>query len=399
MNRVDANTNFGVIWLAPILLIYFTGGLLQYAGLLSQTQSNWLALGLFGHVFLSRAAWYHVQVEAILAVLIVVIALSYLQHGTPLSNTITYLYYVLCTIVAAVAGRVYAMRLSASVSTGAFFKIIKIFLLIELSVVILQKSFTSQFIQYSQAPIGYIDAIFGTFFLQSDASLAAVCELIIVSTFFLYCRMVDRLIICALAVLIIFLGNSNAAKATSVLLFIPLFAYGFYRNLNASRYGFNIMLAFVVTAFVLVMYNPLSNFFADFFVRASSEFYRRESWESAARFSPLGQILSEGVSLFGQGALTYYNPITKAWLYNAGFSTIYSLYIDFGLAGLFVYVFYQLILVVKYTKNYLEFLVFVGVLASFMALNFALTDIAFIFSFNGALYLNYICGRSGPQRA
>lgn len=399
MAKINPNLKFGVIWMMPIILIFFAGGLLQYAGLLSQTQSNWLALGLFSHVFLARAGFSQLKYEAIFAIFFLVIIFSHFENSTPTSYTLTYLYYIVCTIIAAVAGRTYASRVATSISTNTFFKFAKTLLLIELGAVLIQKTFTAQFIELSQAPIGYVDAIFGTFFLQSDAGLAAVCELLTISTFLLYCKMTDRLIICALSVLIIFLGNSNAAKATIILLFIPLIAYNLYRGLNASRYGFNAMLALAVTFVALIMYNPLSRILAEFFSQASNDYYSRGTWETAARFSPLGQMITDGISLFGQGALTYYNPITKAWLYNAGFSTIYGLYIDFGLAGLSIYCLYQLILIFRFTRNYLEFMMFVCVAASFMALNFALTDVAFVFSFNGVLYLNYLRGKSKPPQS
>lgn len=397
MGQSKVGLKFSVGWIIPIILVFFIGGLLQYFGILSQTESNWLALVLFGQVFLVRAAWTHMRIEVLLIAFAVVIVLSHLQHGTPATNTITYLYYIFCAIIAAVAGRVYALRFSQSMCAGKLFKGLKVFLAIELGVVILQKFFTAEFVQNSRAPIGYIDAIFGTFFLQSDASLAAVCELVIILTFLLGSKMSDRIILCGSAVAIVFLGNSTAAKAVCVLLFVPLIAYQLYRGLSANRYGFNVMLAFAIASSTLAMYNPLLNFLAEFATQASTDYYHRQSWETAARFSPLGQMLAEGVSLFGQGALTYYNPMTKAWLYNAGFSTIYSLYVDFGLVGLSIYCLYQVVLISRFTRNYMEFVIFASVLTSFITLNFALTDIAFVFAFNGALYLNYL--RGGEPRS
>jgi hypothetical protein len=108
-------------------------------------------------------------------------------------------------------------------------------------------------------------------------------------------------------------------------------------------------------------------------------------------------MVAEVNNFFGSGALTYYNPITKEWLYNSGFSTFYSLYIDFGVPGLIFYYLYQILLIAKLTRNYIEFTIFLCVLIMFTTFNFALTDLAFTFSFNVALYLNYLRGKSMPR--
>lgn len=391
--NIKTSGRFGVIWMMPIIVIFFFGGFLQYIGLLSQTQTNWLALLLFGHVFVRSDSLKQIKYEALLFVFIVFIGLQSLSHGSPLSNTFTYIYYVACTIIAAIAGRVYASRIALAVSAKSFFNFAKIFLLIELAVVVVQRVFTDQFIGLSRAPIGYIDAIFGTMYLQSDAALAAVCELLTIASFLIQCRRGDRAIISVLSFMIVFLGNSNAAKIAIILIFVLLIIQNGYRSLYGSRYYLNILLVILAVPVALVAYSPLATLLSDFFAQALDEYYHRGAWVSAARFSPMGQVFAEGVSFFGQGALTYYNPITKEWLYNAGFSTIYSLYVDFGLVGLLLYLMYQFILVLKFTRNYIEFLIFASVFILFMILNFALTDLAFVFSYNLVLYLTYIRGK------
>ena len=39
-------------------------------------------------------------------------------------------------------------------------------------------------------------------------------------------------------------------------------------------------------------------------------------------------------SFFGDGLLTYYNPINKEWLFNAGFNTYLTILVDIGIAGI-----------------------------------------------------------------
>jgi hypothetical protein len=395
MSKASTNGTFGLLWVLPILFIFIAGGSLQYIGLLSQTQSNWLALFLFSHVFLIRAGWMQFRYESLLIIFILITVLSYFQHDTPISYMLTYFYYIACTIIAAVAGRVYALRIASSITTESFFKVATYFLCLELIVVIFQKLFTEQFISLSQAPIGYIDAIFGTFFLQSDAALAAVCELLTISTFFLFCKVKDRFVIAVLSLAIIFLGNSSAAKFAIVLVLTLLLAHEVFIRLHINRYKLSIILAIGCACLILTIYSPLLRLLNNFFAQVTDEYYHREGWQTAARFSPLGQMLTERVNLFGYGALTYYNPITKQWLYNAGFSTIYSLYLDFGLAGLLSYNLYQFFLLIKLVRNYFEFAIFTCVFILFMTFNFALTDLTFVFSFNVILHLNYLRGRSG----
>jgi hypothetical protein len=399
MPQTDTDGAFGFFWTMPTILIFLVGGFLQYIGLLSQTESNWFALLLFSHVLFRYAGWNQIGHEGLLGLFLLFIALSYFQRGGPISYTLTYFYYISCSIIAAVAGRVYASRIASLVSTESYFSIAKWFLLIELVVVSVQSLFTKQFISLSRAHIGDIDAVFGTFFLQSDAALAAVCELLTISTFTLYGRSKDRIIIALLSFAIIFLGNSNTAKFAILLILVLLLVYDLYMRLHIGRYVMNILITLGAVFVVSIMYSLLSGSLTDFVTQATNDYYRRESWVTATRFSPFGQIFAEGINFFGRGPLTYYNPITKEWLYNAGLSTLYSLYIDFGAVGLFIYYLYQCVLIARSTRNYLEFMIFACVLVLFSIFNFALTDITFVFSFNAVLYLNYLRGRSSSPRS
>jgi hypothetical protein len=394
MHRVSTNGSFGLLWILPLSLIFLVGGIFQYIGILSQTQSNWLALIMFIPVLFTASGWKQIRYETLLLLFIGYIITDHFRHNLPLSYTLTYLYYVICTVIAAVAGRIYASRIAIFTGNDTFFKIIKIFLIIQLLVVSFQRAFTAQFIAFSRAPIGEIDAIFGTFFLQSDAALAAVCELLTISTFMLHCRARDRYTIASLSTAIIFLANSNTAKFAILFIIALLIIYDIYLRLGLGRVAFNLLLILGFILIASIMYNPASGWFSAFYNEASMDYYRRGSWTSAARFSPIGQIFSEGVHFFGSGALTYYNPITKTWLYNAGFSTFYSLYLDFGVLGLLLYYAYQILLVIKLTRSYFEFVIFICVFVLFAAFNFALTDMTFVLSFNLILNLNYLRGRS-----
>src|SRR3546814_9380798 len=96
------------------------------------------------------------------------------------------------------------------------------------------------------------------------------------------------------------------------------------------------------------------------------------------RFAPLGQILIGDNIIFGNGALTYYNPLTKDWIYNSGFSTIYELWIDFGLMGFVGFFLYLIYKIPSFGgRPWLWMALFLCVF-DYCAVNFALSDLAFL---------------------
>lgn len=398
MNQTKSSAHHKLIWLMPVIFIFFAGGSLQYFGVLSVTQSNWIALALLSGVFFGVSGWRQGGKEAPLFIFIILIFVDFLYRGGPLSYTLTYLYYLVCAVIGAVSGREYASKIARTLKVEKFAKILQIFLLIELAVVALQKTFTETFIGISRINIGYIDAIFGTLFVQSDAGLATICILAVSSAFFLKFRAIDQLVISILAASIVFMTNSDTSKVSFVFVSFCLFSYLLYIRLGVLKYLAN---GFLVLSISVLLYIGYESFFAlsdNFLRQAAVDYYRMHPGGDASRFSPLGQIFSEGLSLFGNGALTYYNPITKEWLYNSGFGTFYCLYIDFGLIGFSLYFIYQIILIIILTKNYIEAIIFSSIFIFFMFFNFALTDLAFTFSFNFFLNLNYLRGRSNRLR-
>nr|WP_315239896.1 hypothetical protein [uncultured Albidiferax sp.] len=387
--------NFSLRWLAPVVLIFFAGGFLQYFGLLSQTETNWVAIFLLAHIFLLRSSWRQIKYETLLMIFLILVSAAHFFNNLPISYTFTYFYYVTCAIVAAVAGRVYVGKIGGWLDLNTYFKFAKIFLLLQLIVTAFQAFFTDLYIGFARAPIGYDDAIFGTFFLQSDAALASVCELMMISAFIFPCKSRDRLIICIFSFGIILLGNSSAAKFTFLLLLIFLCVNVFYKRLALRRYRLDILILFLMIGYVFLVYSSILELITNFLVQAVEDYDHREGWETASRFAPLGQIYVDGINFFGHGALTYYNPIKKEWLYNSGFSTLYPLYLDFGLIGLFLYVFYQIFIISSFTKGYFQFFLFLLVFVSFFMFNFALTDLTFVFSFNAIIYLNFFYMKYG----
>lgn len=374
-------------WPLPVALIYLIGGTLQYVGLISVTQCNILALVLLSHVFLFRSTWSRASLELPIIVFAAFVIITQLISSPPLENTLTYVYYLACTLIAAVAGRVYANRWIERSSFDKLFRFTTWFLLLQLLVTLLQASFTTTYVSMSRAAIGYEDAIFGTLFLQSDAALATVCELIIILAFVLPCRARVKYLLIGLALAVVFLGNSKAAQACILALTALLMVRSTARALRLTRNGLGILAIAAVLLCGALTFSLWFDQVSGFIQQTQDDYYRRDEWITASRFAPIGQIFSQGLSLFGDGPLTYYNPITKTWLYNAGFSTLYVLYIDYGLLGFCLYFGYQTYLVLKFSRGIIERACFFLVLASFTAFNFALSDLSFVFFFNFALAL------------
>lgn len=374
-------------WSLPLLLIFLTGGTLQYLGALSLTQSTALALAFFAHIFIIKRSWQSLRLEWPLIVFLLLVAAIQIKESPPLPYSLTYVFYILCTIISAVSGRIYAARAADHWQGARLARFAIAFLALQLVVCLAQATLTESFIASSRTAIGFEDAVFGTLYLQSDAALAAICELMVIIAFVLPYSPRRRLLVSTLAVAVVFLGHSKAAQVAILGVVGLMFFSAVSRRTGLHRNGFSILALFAAAAVVALSASVWTEQGLLFIQQAQDDFFRRDQWETASRFAPIGQIFSAGVDLFGSGPLTYYNPITKTWLYNSGFSTLYPLYIDYGLAGITLYFIYQLGLILRYSKGLLERLSFLLVLTSFTTFNFALTDVGFVFFFNYALVM------------
>ncbi|WP_180055709.1 hypothetical protein [Acinetobacter sp. YH12142] len=379
-------------WMLPILFLYLFAGTFQYLGVISPTQCNFIVLFLFIHIFKFYSSWRQLRIEFLLFLFLIFIIVYHFIVDAKISYTSTYVYYLICTIIAACSGRIYANRLFGeygTLSNTVFFKISKIFLFIQLLVTIIQASFTESYISFSKAAIGYEDAIFGTLFLQSDATLATICELMILSVYLLPSKYNEKIIITILGVFVVFLGNSKAAQLIILIILLILFFKFIFDKIKSYKLGFKILIWLFFILLFCFTYSEWSIYLYNFIQEAQYDYQRKDEWITAPRFAPFGEIFQTGISWFGQGPLTYYNPIEKTWLYNSGFSTIYVLYFDYGLLGFILYFAYQTFLILKFGVNFTAKMILFIILLSYMNFNLVLTDIGFIFMFNFTLLLLY----------
>lgn len=382
-------------WFFPLLFLYVFAGTFQYFGIFSQTQSNFIVLVLLVHVFHFYSSWTEMRLEMLLILFMIFVLIYQVSFDFRFEYSLTYIYYIVCTIIASVAGRVYAKRFFLHETYNTLlFKIAKIFLVFQCLFTLIQANFTESYVSFSKASIGYEDAIFGTLYLQSDAALATVCELIILSVFILPSTLRDKILITCLSLFVIFLGNSKTAQFVVIFILFTLLLRFLLDNLKNYRLSLKIIIG-LIGIFTFVITSSIWLGYLDFFIQqAISDFDRKDEWITAPRFAPLGEIFQSGINFFGQGPLTYYNPIEKTWLYNSGFSTLYILYFDYGLLGFLLYFLYQFYLILKFGIDFSSKIIYFMILMSYMNFNFALTDISFIFMFNFTLLLLYRFNKS-----
>lgn len=378
-----------VRWLPPLILLYVLGGAFGYLGILSSTQTNILVLLLFVHIFTLRSSWHESKNEGLLVALMLYMIAMGAIHNTAATSTLTYIYYLSCIIIASVAGRVYARQFLYSFYVRKWPKYCLIFLVLQLAVVILQHVFSDQLASHAYIPFNPEDSVFGTFYLQSDATLGTICLLIVVITFSANVKWPMACAIFALSASIIALGHSKAMQGVFVFAVAPLIIYTVYKRTKLSRYRrVFVSIALILTAVMLIYFwQILTGEMNDFRTYAENQYAARDSWITAGRLAPWGQLfLDKGhVFLFGHGALTYYNPMTKQWLYNAGFSTFYGLYIDFGVVGISLYVGYQVITIIRFSRNLATRCFLLMSWVGFAAFNDALSNIEFMFALNFAM--------------
>jgi hypothetical protein len=366
-----------------LALLFLIGGGLQLMGLLSLTQSNYLVIALMVTYLLASPIRMGLsRSEAALLVLALYVALGPFVNGSTPINTVVYIYYLACPFISAR----FVERIgkdSDVLRSQVVFRWIAAFLFLQLVAVLFQTTFTTQLIAVSATPITAVDVASGTFYIKSDNTLSAFCALAALMAVW-YCeRPLVRNLILILSLTAVTLANSKAFQQITPL----LIAWAFLE----SRFfkGRNLKVKIVLTAMLLALllalfYQRILEELASFRLFLYEIYDYRLGGDRADRFAPLGEILNSPPSFFGMGALTYYNPITKEWYYNAGFSLFYSLYFDYGLWGLALALWYFLSLTIELGGKSMRSATLFGIFLVFFMFSPTITDLAFLTSFIGA---------------
>lgn len=371
------------------------GGFLQYLSILTPTQTNFIILFLFFPFFSYVGFWRQLYREKILILMCFYIIFVGVITESSLTNTVTYIYYLICTLFSAAVSRtICEFNINKYGTQGAINKLIKIskfFLIIQFFICFFQYLFVEKVVAYAPYPILLEDAVFGTMFIKSDASLAAITQLLVVSIFLFPSLMRDKIIFSFLSICIIFFGGSKAAQSLVCLTLVLSWLAFFYTKLKLKKSGFKYLFTGItvfVSLFLIFIYGRL--LLNDFIEYSVSAYNKRDSWTSADRLAPFGQFFSEDLSFFGNGPLTYYNPFNQSWLYDSGFSTFYSLYIDLGLVGIILYLLYYINRIWLAFRSVFIFFIFFIIVIIYSAFSLTLSDMAFAFSINYILWIFYI---------
>jgi hypothetical protein len=159
----------------------------------------------------------------------------------------------------------------------------------------------------------------------------------------------------------VFLTNSKAMQA--VYLLYPIFLIFENFRLNQNRVRFNgfviymfILIVFLVSAYSNFLIEPL-NYLMDLIYDG---YFRIKYGAEGSRLSGLGFIFTGNFEYTGFGLLTYYNPISKEWLFNAGFSSFYLMLLDLGVIYLVLfYILSAFVIIAADCKSFISYYLYI----------------------------------------
>lgn len=367
-------------------ICFLVGGPLQFLGILSLTQTNYLALALIVAYLLGRMSVPGLyRSELVLILLSAYVLAGVALNGSDTTGVIVYLYYLACPFLAARFVRHVTMG-GRTIDESTIFRWVTTFLILQLVFTTGQNLFAVQLSQISAIDVIPVDIISGTFYMSSDGSLSAFCVLAAMSAVWSSQSTPRKFAVVALSFIVIMLANAKAFQQLfPAIIFMAVICQTGLRGryaaagiLLASLLGLILLLA--ASSTIAEQWAIFSDYLFDIY-----DF--RYGDNTAQRLAPLGEILNSPLSIFGKGALTYYNPISKQWLYNSGFSLIYNFYIDYGAIGLLLVLMYFLSLTIEIGGLTVRALLTFGVLLVFCMFSPAITDLAFIIAYTGTCYL------------
>lgn len=363
-----------------VLLMYVVGGVFQFFGLLSITETNVAALlCLFSYLSLRQLDVLNVRGGTLLLffVLVVFFVIGFINNSSMVGYAV-YGYYFACVLLVVFAVNSFLER--SNFSSSRFFFYCYFYLFFQIVVCVLQARYSAQIIATSKTVLSIEDTVSGTFYLASDATLAFFCTLLNVAAFSTNQKNSTRLLLLLMTAIVVYLTNSKASHLLFLLVVSLLLSYAALRRLGSAKVLLVPVVVAVGVSLSFLMVERLIEEAQAFLLVLQEAYEARHAVIGAHRLAPVGQLLYEGVDFFGSGFLTYFNPITKEWLYYSGFSLFYSFYIDVGFLG--VVLFFLCVWCVIYNGAlgfFYASLYFVSFLV-FSFFNFAITDLAALFA-------------------
>ncbi|MNF46550.1 hypothetical protein D3C85_377270 [compost metagenome] len=364
-----------------IIILFLIGGPLQLMGIGTPTQMNMLAISLFAAFAAMNypARFGSVQKNsAILGLFCVYTFMTGIINGSNLSGFAVYAYYFLCTYVAIAIPKLALPVLR--VSNNRLFRILILFVVFEILVATVQNFLSLQISAFSKTPLIPEDVVSGTFYLKSDASLAYFSIFLCITAFSLLRDLRHKLTIMLLSSAIVLLTQSKSSQGIFLIISMLLLMRSM---IVPERKYMNILIMVMPLAIVIALL-----LFSDKIVFAGAElssvlkyaFFSKDKFEEAHRLAPVGELLYGDIKYFGDGLLTYYNPIEKIWHYYSGFSLFYSLYFDAGIIAIPIFILWVVRFIFSKVKDFFYSCLYATVIIVYSFFNFTLTDMSLLFS-------------------
>jgi len=365
--------------LFTLILIYLVGWFFQYLSVITVTQTNYILI-ISSSIFCAQYyrtfpnVIYFIWISLVLYIFLGLLLLES-NHLIP---TLVYIYYSISLILSILFGFILGTQIN-KIPQSFYLS----YLLFQVFIASFQYFYTDIWLGNTHVKIDYIDAISGSFFLSSDASLVFLVSSLLIVLRNQNPSFVYSLSIVILSTTIVYFTNSSAGTIFYIIALVYFLQYSVTKYFTPIK-----ILYFIVPVVILPFIIPgVDHFLNDLFF----DFYTINFGRDASRLAPLGFLFFEEISFLGSGPLYYYNPISKDWLFNSGFSVVYSYYLDFGLIGLLlIYLFYFLLIFYCLGFSLVSVLYSIGLIL-FSFFNFSPTDFSFnvVFAFSLAQLRRY----------
>lgn len=376
-----------------IALTFFLGGLIQLFGLASITQTNLMALTLL-IAYLVWGAKVTSKLDLASFYFIIscffILAIGLINHSSATGFAV-YFYYISCFFLAIILASTTIKR--RDIESSWLLRVIPVYLLIQLPFCIIQNLFSHDISFFSKTNISSEDTVSGTFYLASDASLAFFCTSFTVFTFLKKESWRYRLLIIVLASSIVYLTNSKATQLMFVAVLAALFIVSVLDAAREIRAIFYLLAALALSVLFVLTSPLLFETAQNLYVVLYDAFNSIKPGDASHRLAPIGEFLFADVRFFGDGFLTYFDPISKEWLYYSGFSLLYTTYIDGGIFIVLFFYFFVFLFTLNRAHDKRFALILFFCFFVFSLFNFSFTDLAAIFSYFVFIFLSRECKR------
>lgn len=378
--RLCINRAFLLYFFVGIVFVF--GGLVQFLGGVSITLTNVVALFfLAGYFFWGCRIGFKVDgVFLWLALVVLMFFLVGVFNGSSSTGFFVYFYYLLSFSLVMLCASLAVRR--KDITCRWLMRAVPVYLMVQIFFCIAQRVWAQDIVSLSRVVISVEDTVSGTFYLASDASLAFFCTIFNVFVFLMGRGYRYKIVVFMITAAVVFLTNSKATQFLFLGVVLCLYVRSAIEGVGRLKVFLCVFGICGGSVFIMLTVMPLLGASQAFYSVLDDAYNTRFIGDAAHRLAPLGELLFGDLKLLGGGYLTYFDPVSKEWLYYSGFSLLYSIYIDCGIFAvlalyLFVFFFVWSRLGDKYCAIILFFCFFV-----FSFFNFSLTDLAAVFSFS-----------------